>query len=923
LLNSNPQGEQVAQASLHLTSEEREIDPLSLELSKHLLRTKLTIPPIRPSQIARPRLIDLIHGGLDRALILVSAPAGYGKTTLISSWLKETKIPSAWLSLDDGDNDPVRFLQYLFFALQPIAPNIQDDLSGMLQGIQPAQCENVINLLSNELASISNPSVLVLDDFHVIHSEAVLKIVSYLLDHLPYRMHLALLTRADPPLPLSRLRVRNQLLDIRADHLRFTQAEMAAFLNDVMELTLSAQDLSAMERRTEGWIAGLQLAALSMQGCEDIHGFVSAFTGSHHYVVDYLADEVLSRLPGQVNTFLMQTSILDRMCSSLCEAVVDVDPTGPVDGQAMLEVLEEMNLFVIPLDEERHWYRYHHLFADMLRKRLEHQFPHLLPELHRRASQWYEQNGFISESIQQAIESGDQERAAQLIEQNGCFLLISGEVATLLNWTDAIAFQSETRPWLAIQKAWALALTGNLEQIEPTLKTPEQLLSSLEPTLEVRTMLGTIAAARAHSANTLGNTRSAAEYARQALDLLPDCSSISQSIRSVATLILGDASWIHGNLEEAIYAYTEAIRIGREADNLSMVIIAISNLADNLREQGQLHRAADTYAQSLQLAIRPDGRRSPLAGRIYYGLGRLSYEWNQLKEAGQYIGHCIDLCRQWGDRLLQAAACAMLARLEQTQGNPEKAQAAMRVTEQLTSEMPISPQRSILVRSDLARVWLAQGDLERLTQTIRKCGLTIEDEITYQREPEYMVLLRVLLSQSDHEAALSLSGRLLEQAQNGGRTGLVIELLILQALTFQAKKEPDRAVAALERALSLAQPEGYVRAFLDEGEPMTRLLCQVESRQVGSGYAAELLSKIGRIPGMKQPSMQLLIEPLTTREVEVLKFIEAGDSNQEIAEKLVISSATVKRHISNIYAKLDVKSRTQAVAIGKELKIFE
>jgi LuxR family maltose regulon positive regulatory protein len=660
-----------------------------------------------------------------------------------------------------------------------------------------------------------------------------------------------------------------------------------------------------------------------MQGCKDIHGFVSDFTGSHHYVMDYLAEEVLKQQPSKVSDFLLQTSILDRLCGTLCEAVVNADTTEPVDGEAMLEALEGMNLFVIPLDDERRWYRYHHLFADVIRKRLENQFPHLLPELHRRASHWYEQNGFIAESIQQAIVAGDQDRAALLIEGNGCFLLISGEVATLLSWTDAIEFQSETRPWLAIQKAWAQALTGNLDRIESTLQAPERMLSSLEPTVEVRTMLGTIAAARAHCANTQGDTRRAAEYAQQALELLPDCSSISRSIRSVATSILGDASWINGNLEEATHAYTEAIRIGREANNLHMVIIANSNLADILMEQGQLHRAADTYAQSLQIAVRPDGQKSPLAGGIYAGLGRLSYECNRLDNADQYIHQCIDLCRQWRDSDLQAAACAMLARLEQVRGNLEAAQEAMRDAEQLASERTLSPWRSIQMKSDLGRFWLSQGNIERASQFIQKSGLSIDDEIPYQREPEYIILVRALLARNDYEAALALSECLLQQAEPAGRMGLVIETLILQALAFQGKKDIERALAILERALALAQAEGYVRLFLDEGEVMTRLLCQVQSRQVGTGYAAELLSRIGKISGMTQPSMQLLIEPLTTRELEVLRLIESGCSNQDIAEQLVISIPTVKRHISNIYAKLGVKSRTQAIAIGKELRIFE
>jgi LuxR family maltose regulon positive regulatory protein len=376
-------------------------------------------------------------------------------------------------------------------------------------------------------------------------------------------------------------------------------------------------------------------------------------------------------------------------------------------------------------------------------------------------------------------------------------------------------------------------------------------------------------------------------------------------------------------LEEATRAYTEAIRIGREANNLHMVIIANSNIADILLRQGHLHRAADTYTQSLQMAVRPDGQRSPLAARLFAGMGRLSYEWNRLDDAEQNVRQCMELSRIWGDIGQQAYAYAIQARLEQARNNPEKAQEAMREAELLIGEQPLSPHWSIQVRADLARVWLAQGNLERLSQRIQKRGLKIKDEIPYQRESEYLLLLRMLLARGDHEAAIILSNRLLQQAETTGQMRLAIEILILQALALQGKKETEQALAALERALSLAQPEGYVRIFLDEGEAMTRLLCQAQSRQVESSYAADLLSKIGGISGMTQPSMQLLSEPLTAREVEVLKLINAGCSNQEIAEKLVISMPTVKRHISNIYAKLGVKSRTQALAIGKELKIFE
>jgi LuxR family transcriptional regulator, maltose regulon positive regulatory protein len=917
-----PIGGPVSKAGSGVTSGEKENNQKELEQGKRLFQTKLYVPAVRSNQVFRPRLIELLNAGMDKTLILVSAPAGYGKTTLVSKWLKETGTPYAWLSLDAGDNDPTRFLQYLLNAIQSITPAIGKELLEMLQGTQPAQHTNIINLLTTEIASVSGEFALVLDDFHVINSEAVLNIIRYLLEHLPDRKHLVLLTRVDPSLPLSRLRVRNKLADIRADQLRFSRDEIATFLNNVMGLRLSENDISALEMRTEGWIAGLQLAALSMQNCKDIHSFVSAFTGSHHYIVDFLVEEVLKAQPAKVGTFLLQTSILDHMCGPLCEAVIDGGTEGPADGQATLEALEKMNLFVIPLDNERRWYRYHHLFADVLRKRLEQQFPFLQAELHRRASHWYEQNGFTSEAIQQAIVANDKDRAAKLIEENGCFLLMSGEVATLLSWTDAIEFQSEIHPWLAIQKAWALALTGNLDRVEPILRAPEQLLSPLEPTPEVRTLLGTIAAARAHCANSRGDTQSAAKFAQQALKNLPDCSSISRSIRSVATSVLGDASCINGNLDDAIRAYSEAIRIGQEAGNLHMVIIANSNLADVMIEQGQLCRAADIYAQSLQSAIRPDGQRSPLAGPIYAGLGRLFYEYNRMEEAAQNIHWCIELCRQWRDLNLQAVACAMLARLEQARGNLEEAQKAIRSTEQIADTRSLSPRQSILVKSDLARLWLAQGNLDRLSQYIHKSGLTMYDEIPYQREPEYVILLRLLLAQGDYAGSLALSQRLLEKVGTCGRMGRVIEILVLQALIYQGRKEPDQALAVLKKAISLAKPERYIRTFVDEGEPMVRLLHLARSRQIETEYVTELLSVMEEPANITQPPSQNLVEPLTARELEVLKLIEAGCSNQEIAEKLVISFTTVKRHISNIYTKLDAKSRTQAVAIGKELKLF-
>jgi LuxR family maltose regulon positive regulatory protein len=509
------------------------------------------------------------------------------------------------------------------------------------------------------------------------------------------------------------------------------------------------------------------------------------------------------------------------------------------------------------------------------------------------------------------------------VEENGCPLIMRGESITVLKWIDAVECHAQIRPWLAIQKAWALILAGRLDQVEQVFQSIEPLISSQEQTGEVRTMLGSIAAARAHQANVQGEIRLAADYARQALADLPASDAFPCSLRSAATSILGDTSWMNGDLEVARHAYVEAVRIAQAASNVHMVIISNTNLADVLMEQGQLHQAARIYSESLQMATRPGGQISPLAASVYAGLSRVSYDWNHLAAAAKYVHQCLALCRRWGSIEFQMVGYVMLARLELAQCNPENAQEAMRAAWQLASEHHFSPKRSIWVKSELARLWIAQGNLERASHFVQKSGITMEDEIPYLREPEYLILLRLLLAQGDSDAGLALSERLLQTAEATNRMGHVIEILILQALAFQGKKDVVQALTILERAVSLAQPEGHVRLFLDEGEPMAKLLYQAKSHRIGTAYVAELLSAMGRASGATQPPDQLLIEPLTLRELEVLKLVEAGHSNQEIAEKLVISITTVKRHISNIYAKLGVKSRTHAISLGRELKLFE
>jgi LuxR family maltose regulon positive regulatory protein len=890
-----------------------------------LLTTKLYIPPYRETLVARPRLTALLSNALAQGFTLVSAPAGYGKTTLVSSWLRETGIPGAWLSLEESDNDPVRFLQYLLTALQQIIPSVHFDLLDLVEGVQPASLQALMNILINEIAKSESRFVLVLDDFHLIQDQLILDIVTFLLDHLPaQRMHMVLISRTDPPLPLSRLRGRNQMVEIRADQLRFTSDEAAAFLNGVMDFNLSAEDISAMEVRTEGWIAGLQLAALSMQGCKDIPGFITAFGGSHHYIVDYLADEVLNRQDEQTRAFLLQTSILSRMCASLCNSLVNVRADEhPPDGQGMLETLEKMNLFIIPLDEERRWYRYHHLFADALNRRLEYQFPEILPELYHRASVWYEKNGLIADAIQSALSAGERERAAELVEQNGCYLLMSGEVLTLLKWMEAVEHYFQAHPWLLIQKGWALTLASRMEPAEQAFQAAEHLVAALEPSPDVNSMVGTISAGRAYWADIQGDVPEATRLAGQALDLLPDTDPLSRSMRSVATGALAKTRWMMGDLVQARQIYDKAVKIGRAANNAEMVINTNDAIAGILMEQGQLRQAERLLLDTLPMTVRPDGQRLPLSAQIYSRLGKVYYEWNQLEQAAHFTHLCLEVSQQWGNREMQAIGRVVLAWVEQAQGNLEKAQALMRTAEQLNRDHRLYPGNSIWIEAALDRFWLTQGSLGRVSQRIQASGINLADEITYLHELRYLTLLRWLLACGDYDAALGLAERMLQKAKDENRIIRVVELLVLQSLAYQGKKDMNAAVTTLAKAVSSAQPEGYQRVFLDEGELIMKLLYLVRSNQDTTGYAGELWEAFGPVSGPAPVPAQLLIEPLSAREIEVLKLIEAGLSNQEIASKLFISITTVKRHISNIYAKLDVKTRTQAVSRGKELGFFK
>ncbi len=736
----------------------------SAAITDSLLRTKLFVPSIRSKSVDRPRLAERLNGGLDKALILVAAPAGYGKTTMVSSWLHELGIPSAWFSLDEEDNEPRRFLQYLVAAARTVVPSLPADAVQMLQGPSQASVETLLTALINEICAQGTPLVLVMDDLHVIHSQPVLDALGFLLEHIPAELHLVLLSRTDPPLPLARMRARNQVLDIRAEHMRFDSREIATFLRDVMELRLSAEDTAMIETRTEGWIAGLQLAALSLRGSRDAHRFVAEFASRQAYMVDYLVQEVLNAQPANVRDFLLQTSGLGRMCGSLCDAVIEPAGTERASAQAMLETLDQMNLFIMPLDEDRQWYRYHHLFADVLHKHLRQLDRALALLLDRRAAAWYEANGYLAEAIHHSIAAGDRSNATRLIEQNGCMLIIRGEVLTLKNWLDAVEDPASGHAWFSVYRGWIAALTGNAGRVEEHLQRAEELAAAEAAVTSTPTLLGSIRAARAYHANLQGRVESAADLARKALTDFTATDPTTCSLRVVAISLLGDASAIRGDLDVAWDAYNESARAIRSVGDVHLNIVVNSNMANILVEKGQLRRAAELHRETLRMAVLPGGRTAPIGGRACIELSQICYEWNDLAEAAELVEQGLALCRPWGNRESEAVGLIVQARLNAIRNDQEASRRSMQDAAHLLANYQLGLTSAAWVRSALAKLWLAQGEISRVTELVAESGCAVDTEISYLLEPDYVILLRLALARNDPETALRLAGRLLTRA---------------------------------------------------------------------------------------------------------------------------------------------------------------
>jgi LuxR family maltose regulon positive regulatory protein len=880
-----------------------------------IISAKIHIPLPRPALVERPRLIEQLNQGCQAKLTLISAPAGYGKSSLVSEWTHKNIFPVTWLTLDKLDNDVARFIKYFIATLKRFKPPFGDTILPLLDSPQIPSRQNLLGGLINELSSLNGPHILVLDDYHVIANRTIHELITFLIENLPSQFHLMILTRSDPSFSLSRLRARGQLVEIRATNLKFTATETEVFFNDRLKMTLSSDEVSAFEERTEGWITGLQLVSLALQGLDtqEIKKFADAFSGSHFYIVDYLVDEVLNRQPEAIRDFLLHTSILDQMTGALCNQM-----TGRDDSQVILERLEQENLFLIPLDNERQWYRYHHLFADVLRSRLKSSSPDLLQDLHMQAVRWYEVNGFIPEAISHAIQATNTEKVVELIEQNALRLLMRGEFTTLLGWIEHVEASTDKHPWICIYAAWAYTLSGKLDMVEPWLLKVDKNL--LEDNLSNDNMLGHMAAIRAYASASRGDAQNAISFAHKALDYLPETNQI---IRGVATMTLGTANRIKGNVLEATQALEKAGQLGHQAGNLYLELGAISSLADILFDQGKLHQAYDTYNQMLRLATRPDGSLLHAAGMAYFGLSMIVYEWGDIESAEKYSKLAIDLCKQWGHIVQLAGSYVMQSRVFLAQGEIEAAQHALSNAENLSRTHPLVPRADSWLKAFRVRFWLAQNNIEAVTGWAEKYNKSdLDEDFSYLREAEYLSLVRVRIVQKKFDEALTIIDKLRKAAEGAGRIGSLVEIFTLQAILYQAIGDIQKALDSLERALEIGRSEEYQRVFLDEGAPMVELLRHAGSKGIESHYVSTILAGVRQESTLTGHDDQPLIDPLSERELELLQLLADGLSNQEIAERLIIAVGTVKAHTVNIYRKLNVNSRLQAVARARDLGLL-
>lgn len=886
-----------------------------------VLATKLFIPPPPGGVAPRPRLVDLLLNGFNRKFTLISAPPGFGKTTLLSECIPQVDRPVAWVSLDSGDNDHTRFLVHLISALNRISADIGAHLLEALVSSQPPEMDILLSGLVNQIAEFQEALIIVLDDYHTITNPEVHDILTFLLENQPAEMHLIISSRSDPPWPLARWRSRQDVLEIRTQDLRFTKDETNALLNGIMALGLPSEDVQKLDAKTEGWAAGLMMAALSLVGRENPSGFIHSFTGSHRFIFDYLVEEILEGLPPHIQEFALKTAILDRMCAPLCNALLGIE-----NSQSILQRLEQLNLFILPLDDQRAWYRYHHLFSDLLKSILSSRQPEVVETLHQRASLWYQANGFTFEAVNHAFSVNDVDRVAKLAESDVLGMMERGELGGLIHWLDQLpAGVVDDYPWLSVAQAWALAESGSIIAAAGCLSTVETALEkSADLSVDQKNHLrGHVAAVRCFiEFITLGDSDQASQHAIRALEHLPET---DLRTRGKVTVYLGTIQRLQQDLNAALETFNAALCIYRPTNQVNVIVDLFSQIARLRREQGLLHETARVCQEALSLADRSAGgglRRLPLSAYIMGVLGRVHYEWNQLESALEIGSQALELSKRWGQANTLLGNHLFMGKIYRVQGNFPQALASIQAAREVGGRF--SDTHAFVIGTHEAAVRMAMGDMDAVQQWVQQDS-EIYDTSTAERWWELAPLLVALYLDKRIDSLdplLDALENLLDTFESKGVERQVIRASIQKAVVLQAQKSLEPSLNSLEVALTLAEPEGYVRSFIDHGLPMQDLLKKAVAAGIRPVYSRKLLSAVqGEPDRVKSPlksSGYPQTEALTKRETEVLRLLATDSTIPEIANLLVISTGTLQTHIKRVYRKLGAHSRYEAVTRGKD-----
>ncbi|MAT45320.1 MAG: hypothetical protein CL609_23575 [Anaerolineaceae bacterium] len=888
-------------------------------MNAQLLLTKFHIPTSKTASITRPRLLEELTNGISKGnkLILVSAPAGYGKSTLVSEWLhsqQKSGYQPAWLSLDKADNDFSRFFVYFLSAFQQGTTTLTQNIRPYFNQPDEQSIFTVLDDLINQVSLLKSTVVITLDDYHVITNPQIHEAIHYFIDHLPNQTHLIITTRQDPPLRLAWLRARGELTEIRAQDLRFTNTETRLFYSSSMNLSLTDEDLSVLEKRTEGWVVGLQLAGLALQNLADKQSFIHNFRGSQRYILDYLVDEVFRQQPEEICTFLIQTSILDRFNADLCNAV-----TERTNTQLLIQQLEIANLFIVPLDDERLWFRYHHLFTDLLRARLQMVKPEIVPDLHRKAANWYEKSGFITEAIGHLTAAKEFTLAADLIEKHG-------QSRWSVNDIDFMSLVSKlpeeilhTRPNLTIYHTWILFIFGQYETSEKLLHTIKNNISSPVQTKENQELIAFVNLLLLYISEMNETEPSGVLPDREVLSFVPE---EHLGMRNTADVLYAYLLDLQGDFKASKELLLSTVQRDINRNGYTAVAICIIRLVRNLMIQGKLNEAFSLTQTYITYIQKRGEKRFFIGGNLYMSLANIFYEWNDLKKAAELLEKGIEANIPWKFPLVFLTQNLTKAKLQKAQGDIDGALSTLDQLDQLIQGKSTTPELKSDLRSMKVKLLLAKKDHQTARSLVQ--FLHPIEPLSLRREADHILLARLFITEGQHGEALSLLEKLAARAKSGERYGRLLEIQLLEILALNGLEKSSQVEKTLESCLSLAEPEGYLRIFLDEGEPMQVILSDYcrNKKTKHKSYCTKILNSFSGEHRSPNPNQETLVEPLSRRELEVLGLLCAGSSNLEIAQKLYISISGVKKHTSNIYGKLGVNSRTQAVALAREIGLI-